>query len=80
MDSLECKQCGSAMSKTKKVDRSLGLQLVGVFLFLFGFVLLFLFPVGTLVGIITMIVACRLGYKQTKVWKCDNCGYFFERG
>lgn len=66
------------MSPLKKVDKSLTLQLVGVLVFIVGVLLLFVFPVGTVFGIILMVVATRLGYSKKKVWKCDECGYFFE--
>ena len=78
-DEIKCKQCGNQMKKTKKVEKSLGLQLVGILLFLCGIGLLFVFPLGTLAGIILMIGASRLGYSRKKVWKCMECGYFFER-
>jgi len=67
------------MEKTKKIERSMGLQLLGVLVFVFSIFLLFFFPFGTIVGIILMIVAARLGYSKKKVWKCTDCGYFFER-
>jgi DNA-directed RNA polymerase subunit RPC12/RpoP len=79
LKTILCKQCGSEMARTKKTDKSIGLQIVGVFVFFLGVVLLFVFPIGTIIGIILMIVAARLGYKQVKVWKCKSCGYFFER-
>ncbi len=67
------------MRKTTKADRNLGLQLVGVLLFFGGVALLFAFPLGTLAGVILMIASARLGYSKKKVWKCMQCGYFFER-
>ena len=76
---LKCRQCGSTMHKTEKKDKNLGLQLVGVVLFLLGVALLFVFPLGTVGGLILMVGAARLGYRKMKVWKCDACGYFFER-
>lgn len=76
---VSCQQCGSEMVKTKKTERSMALQLVGVILFFVGVALLFVVPIGTAVGLVLMIVAARLGYSQKKVWKCKNCGYFFER-
>lgn len=79
MDAVTCQQCGTEMKKGSKVEKSLGLQLVGVILFLVGLGLLFVFPLGTVLGVILMIVAARLGYKKLKGWKCPNCGYFFER-
>jgi hypothetical protein len=45
---------------------------------LLGLVLLFVFPIGTLVGIVLIIVAIKIGSGK-KVWKCKDCGYFFER-
>ena len=76
---VKCQQCGTGMKQTKRVKKSMGLQVLGVFVFLFGLVLLFIFPIGTLFGVILMIVAARLGYEKQKVWSCGNCGYFFER-
>jgi len=76
---IRCKQCGNGMKKTKKTEKSLGLQLVGVLVFIIGFILLFMFPFGTIFGLILMVVAARLGYSKKKVWKCTDCGYFFER-
>jgi hypothetical protein len=55
------------------------LQLFGVALFLLGVALLFLFPMGTVIGVFVMLGAANMGYSKTKVWKCSNCGYFFER-
>jgi hypothetical protein len=76
---LTCQQCGSQMRWSKKVDRSCMLQLFGVAVFLVGFVLLFFFPIGTVIGIFMMLGAARMGYSKKKIWKCPNCGYFFER-
>jgi len=78
-EEIKCQQCGSPMIKTKKAEKSLGLQLLGVLLFLIGVGLLFLFPIGTIFGVILMIGSLGLGYSKKKVWKCTNCGYFFER-
>lgn len=57
----------------------MGLQLIGVILFLVGIVMLFFVPIGTVIGLIVMIVAARMGYKQHKVWKCDACGHYINR-
>ena len=76
---LKCQQCGGEMKKTKKAERNMALQLLGVVLFLIGIGLLFVIPIGTIVGLILMIASARLGYSKKKVWKCGNCGYFFER-
>lgn len=78
-DVLECKQCGGAMTKTSKADRNMALQLVGVLVFIVGFVLVWFPPLGTIAGIILMLVSLRLGYSKRKVWRCHDCDYFFER-
>jgi len=78
-DTLKCQQCGNVMEKTEKADSSLSLQLFGVVLFIVGLVLFFIPPLGTIIGIVLMIAAWRMGYKVRKVWKCKSCGYFFER-
>ena len=74
---INCKQCDGEMFKTKMVDKNMGLQVLGVIVFLIGLVLLFFFPFGTIIGLILMIVAARLGYRKIKAWKCKTCGYFF---
>jgi len=79
-DSVNCQQCGSEMRKTKKAERNMALQLLGVLLFFVGVAICFVVPpIGVVIGIIVMVVAAQLGYSKKKVWKCGNCGYFFER-
>jgi hypothetical protein len=78
-DSLVCKQCSGTMKKAVKIKSSIGIQIVGLILFIVGILLLFVFPIGTLLGIALMIVAAKMGYNKIKVWKCNNCGYFYER-
>ena len=78
-EDIKCQQCGSEMKKTKKVNRDMAMQVVGVLVFLFGLCLLFFFPIGTIAGLVLMVAAGRLGYSKKKVWLCGNCGYFFER-
>lgn len=79
MPEVNCQQCGTLMRAGKKVDKSYSLQVVGILVFLIGFALLFLFPIGTLFGIVLMIAAARMGYSKKNAWICGNCGYFFER-
>lgn len=67
------------MSKTRKSEHNYALQALGVIVFLVGLILLFLFPIGTLVGIVLMVAAGRMGFTRRKVWQCGSCGYFFER-
>lgn len=76
---VKCQQCGSEMQQTTKAESNLGVQVLGVLVFLFALVLLFLFPIGTFFGVFLMIAAARMGYKKRKIWLCKNCGYFFER-
>lgn len=79
MDEIACKQCGGAMHHDAKTEKSIGLQIVGVFTFLLGLGMAFYFPFGTIVGVVIMLASLRLGYSKKKIWRCDGCGYFFER-
>ncbi len=79
MDTIDCKQCSGQMSRTKKTDSNIGLQLVGVVVFFLGLLLLFIVPIGTIIGLCMMLAALGMGYKKRKVWKCGQCGYFFDR-
>lgn len=76
---IKCQQCAAAMKKTKKVDSDLSLQVIGLLLFFVACVLLFIFPLGTIAGIILMIAAGRMGHKRYPIWLCPNCGYYFKR-
>jgi hypothetical protein len=67
------------MSKGKKANKNMGLQVLGVFLFFFAVYLLQFVPFGTVGGIVLMLVAMNLGYSKVSGWKCSSCGYFFER-
>lgn len=79
MKSIDCKQCGGLMRRDHKVDKSYALQFVGLILFVIGLFLLVIVPIGTIIGIILMILAARMGYSRKKVWKCLECGYYFDR-
>ena len=68
------------MKKTTKTNSDRGVQALGCAVFIIGIALLFLFPIGTIIGICLIIFAGRMGYKKSKVWKCPQCDYFFERG
>ena len=76
---VSCKQCGTQMKKTTKTESSCAVQLFALVLFIIGFCLLFIFPIGTIIGILVMLGSMGLGYKKYKIWKCPSCGYFFER-
>jgi len=79
MDEIPCKQCGDVMSQSTQASSNILLQLVGVVIFLLGLPLLLLFPFGTIFGVIMIVGAARLGYSKKRIWKCNRCGYFFER-
>ncbi len=77
--SLDCKQCGGQMKRSTKAEKNYAAQVFGVIVFIVGFVLLFMFPIGTIIGVLLMIAAARMGYKKRNIWECTSCGYFFER-
>jgi len=77
--SIKCKQCNGEMRKATHTKQSRALQVIGLLLFLLGLPLLFLFPVGSFFGVMFMALGLTLGVKRTKVWKCKQCGWFFER-
>jgi hypothetical protein len=76
---IECKQCASNMIQTTKSEHNIGLQVLAIFAVLVGIALLFVFPIGTIAGLIIIGASMRMGYSKKKVWHCKNCGYFFER-
>lgn len=77
---VTCQQCGNAMARTKRTERNMALQLLGIPLFFLGlWMAVAWFPLGLLPGLILVIVSARLGYDKKPVWMCNNCGYFFER-
>jgi ribosomal protein L37AE/L43A len=76
---LRCEKCGETMFQlTKNVKDSTGAGL-GCVVALLGFALLFMFPFGTIIGIMLMIASASMGHSKKKIWQCDTCGYFFER-
>jgi len=75
LETLQCEKCGGEMKKSRKAT-STG---AGCFCLLIGFLLLFLFPLGTILGIILLIVGVIYGSQQQGLWVCKNCGYQFER-
>jgi len=78
--SISCKQCGGEMKKTSKSESSMAVQLFGVIVFILGLASIFLlFPLGIVIGPLMMLCALFMGHKKRKVWKCMQCGYFFER-
>lgn len=76
---VKCQQCGAGMHKETRSERDFGVQFFGCAIFIVGLVLLVFFPVGTMIGVLMMLGAARMGYKRKRVWRCRQCGYFFER-
>ena len=63
---IECKQCGGPMKKTTKTDSNLGVHAFGCAIFIVGMALLFVFPIGTIVGIFLMIGAGTMVIRNRK--------------
>lgn len=77
---FECAQCGHGpMRKTTHVDRNLGLQALGIVLFIGGVLLLGAGPIGIVAGVALMVGSARLGYRRRKVWLCPHCGSLVDR-
>jgi len=76
---LSCEKCGTNMNKTTRQEHNYGLQVLGVALFIVGVIALFYVPIGTVIGIIIILLSLSLGFKKNKVWLCKSCGYFFKR-
>lgn len=75
---VECKQCSGEMKKSTKNNRSSAKQIIGILLIIVGGTMLI--TPYLIVGIVLMLCGGMLfGGKTTKIWKCKNCGYFFER-
>ncbi len=74
-----CHHCQTPLQAQKIVKKDLGAQALGLIIFLLGLALLFIFPIGTIAGIILMVISARLGYSKKDGWKCPTCGYQFTR-
>lgn len=77
---LDCQQCGSSASMKRKTISSgniralfFGLLSIGI-----GIALLFVFPIGTIIGVFFIFYGLTRGGTRKKVWKCGDCGHFFE--
>lgn|GEM_PF-1871418 len=73
---LKCEKCGGEMSKKREAAHSQGVALV---LILAGVLLIFFLPVvGTVLGIVVVLVGIVRGSGLRYIWLCNNCGYRFE--
>jgi len=76
---LKCQQRGGEMTKTTRANESTGMTVLAVILAIVGIGLLFMFPIGSIIGVILLIAAPKIANRATSVWACNSCGYFFER-
>jgi len=72
---FKCEKCGGEFKKkSKATGTGAGCLIVIIGVLLIGF-----FPVGTIIGIILILVGLGYGSKQQHFWVCKNCGFKFER-
>lgn len=82
---LQCRVCGGEMVKGKAGGRSIfghGFSLiVKIIILVVGVAFLFIPVIGWIIGLILILYALlsSTGARNKKVWKCLNCGTFFER-
>lgn len=67
------------MTETIRANESTGMTAFAVILAIIGIALLFVFPIGTLIGVILLIAAPKIANRAKDVWACNSCGYFFEK-
>ena len=67
------------MTKTVMTNEHKGVIAAAIILAIFGVILLFVFLLGTIIGVILLIAAPQIANRSKKVWLCNSCGYFFER-
>jgi hypothetical protein len=75
-----CQHCGGDMRKTVISSGNCSGIAVALIVFCAGIMLTLLLPVvGWVCGPIISLAALFMGGKRQAVWKCRDCGYFFER-
>jgi hypothetical protein len=80
MATPSCRQCGGNMRKTVLSSGHCSGLAVALIVFCTGIIIFFILPVvGWVVGPIISLLALFMGGKRQRVWRCRNCGYFFER-
>ena len=67
------------MTETVRANESTGMTAFALILAIVGIVLLFAFPIGTLIGVVLLIAAPKIANRARPVWACKSCGYFFEK-
>jgi predicted membrane protein len=74
-----CRQCDTEMEKSTEAERNMALRVLSVLLFLGSVLLIYVVPIGIVVGILLMLISLFFGFRKRKIWKCPNCGHYFER-
>ena len=70
-----CKLCGSEMKKKSKSTSSGG----GCLIMVISVLLLFWFPIGTILGILLFFLGLTLAMNVKGLWVCKNCSHQEER-
>ena len=72
---LICEKCGGLMKKISEATLLLGCLIMVV-----GLILLFIFPpIGTVIGVVLILIGLITGSRAKYYWVCTECGYKFER-
>jgi hypothetical protein len=77
MEKPICPHCHFIMLRSKKVTKNRSLQFSGGLLQTVAIILLFLVPVGTIVGIIMLCFASNMGKKTEDAIVCQGCGFYY---
>ena len=82
VSTIACKQCGGEMYKsTHSTGNFIGIVLAlitffaGILIIFFTFITI----IGPIIGLLMILVSLGMGGKSHKVWKCKNCGYYFNK-
>lgn len=79
---LICQQCGGDMLQTNHSSGNFTGILKAMIIFFLGLFVLFAFfwtLIGIIIGVLLMIMSLGMGGNREKIWKCQNCGYYFKR-
>lgn len=79
---LACKACGGRMVKTTLSSGNCSGVLLGLIVVLAGILVVAFFWwtfIGTIIGILMVLMGLGMGGKTRKVWKCKSCGTVLDR-
>jgi hypothetical protein len=78
---LVCQKCGGVMVINERVEKKPLKVILGSFFIFFGLVIIISTAgVGLPVSIIVFVIAAMLiKSKKASIWKCNTCGYYFNR-